>query len=115
MAANRRVELHASVEMIQEFVFHRLRMTGDPELAVAQGEALRQFVTLAPFDESVLNAAQGLVRRGHARGRDAVHAATARDRGIDAIVTTDPDFGRVPGLRATAPETLVSTLSDGPA
>jgi predicted nucleic acid-binding protein len=114
LAVGREVDFRASVELVQEFVFHRLRKTGDPVLAVAQGEALRALVGLAPFDETVLDAAQELIRAGHARGRDAVHAATALRAGIATIVTTDLDFAQIPGLTALAPEALVAA-HPGPA
>ncbi|MDR0594773.1 MAG: type II toxin-antitoxin system VapC family toxin [Bifidobacteriaceae bacterium] len=114
LAARRSAGFTASVELIQEFVFHRLRMTGDPELAVAQGRSLRGLVKLVALDEPVLESALELTRQAVARGRDAVHAASAFRAGADAIITTDPDFGRVPGLRALDPETLLAHHAAGP-
>jgi hypothetical protein len=41
LAADHLIECYGSIELIQEFVFHRIRVTGDPSLAVVQGKALR--------------------------------------------------------------------------
>lgn len=35
--------------------------------------------------------------------RDAVHVVTARNRGIDLIISTDKDFDRLPGLERIDP------------
>ena len=49
-----RFELHASVELVQEVVFHRLRRT-DRTTAVAEGRAIELSCTLHPFDATVLD------------------------------------------------------------
>ena len=88
------LELHASVEMVQELTFHRLRKT-DSVTAVEQGRLAGRTCVLHAFDERVLDAALGLIRDGTVRGRDAVHAATAMLAGIPTIVSTDPAFDAV--------------------
>jgi len=93
----------ASTEMIQEVAHHRLRMTGDHAIAVADARDIAQLVTLVPFDEAVLNIALELIERGDVRGRDAVHAATALLQGITAVASTDPAFDEVPGLTRIDP------------
>jgi hypothetical protein len=65
------IELSASTEMIQEFVFHRLRRTGDRLKAVAEGEHLMGFVVTVPFDNSMLRRSLSLIRSVPSiRGRD---------------------------------------------
>lgn len=96
-AAARTVELHASVEMVQEFLFHRLRRTSRSE-AVAQARFAADLCVLHPFDGAVLNRALELVAVSGAGGRDAVHAAGALVAGFSEIVSADRDFDAVPGL-----------------
>lgn len=47
---------------------------------------------------------------GHARGRHAVHAATALARDFSAIVSCDADFDDIPGLGRLEPEAAVADL-----
>ena len=101
--AEERLRAVASTEMIQEVVHHRLRMTGDRVVAVTNARDLIALVDVAPFDEAVLRTALGLIETGTVRGRDAVHAATALTRGITTIVSTDPAFDDVPGLKRLDP------------
>lgn len=104
-AVDGQVSLHASVEAIQEFVHHRMRR-GD-SAAVSRGRELSRLVTVHPFDRRVLDFALELAESGAARGREAVHAATALLAGFDAIVSTDKDFNTVPGLTRIDPVELV--------
>ncbi|HQR79737.1 MAG TPA: PIN domain-containing protein [Actinomycetota bacterium] len=92
-AAANGLELHASVEMVQELTFHRMRRV-DAQTAVAQGRLAAAACELHAFDEKVLDRALSLVLEGM-RGRDAVHAATAAVAGISVIVSTDPGFDSV--------------------
>jgi len=93
----------ASVEMIQEVVFHRQRRAGDAAAATGVAEDLMEAVTLVDFDRPVLVESLRLVRSGQARGRDAVHAATALVAGVPVIITPDSDFDGIPGLRRIDP------------
>lgn len=85
------LELHASVEMVQELTHHRMRKT-DTRNAVAQGREASASCVLHAFDEEVLERSLALIAEGNVRGRDAVHAATAQLAGISTIVSTDPAF-----------------------
>lgn len=96
------LELHASVEMVQEFVFHRLRRV-PRAAAVAQARQAGALCVLHPFDSAVLGAALDLVASCALGGRDAVHAATALRLGFDEIVSADRDFDAAPGLRRIEP------------
>jgi predicted nucleic acid-binding protein len=93
----------ASTEMIQEFVFHRLRRNSDPVAAASEGRDLAELVHVAPFDAAALQESLRLVQSGQARGRDAVHAATALRLGVGVIVSADPDFDSVVGLTRVDP------------
>jgi len=98
-AEHRGFRAYASVEMIQEFVHHRLRRTGDRALAAEDGRNVAALCTVLTFDREVLDLSLDLVARiPTVRGRDAVHAATALAYGIERIVTTDRAFDGIPGL-----------------
>ena len=56
------LELHASVEMVQELTFHRLRKT-DAVTAVEQGRLAGRTCVLHAFDERVLDAALASIHR----------------------------------------------------
>lgn len=99
------VRLHLSVEGGQEFLFHRLRMT-DRDRAVSEFDLVDRLVVWHSFDTAVLHESRDLVARGVARGRDAVHAATALTGGFPAIVSPDADFDGIPGLLRMDPENV---------
>lgn len=103
-AAEGLVQLHLSVEGGQEFLFHRMRVAGR-EAAVQEFDQLERLVIWHPFDLDVLRSARDLISRGHVRGRDAVHPATALAAGFDAIVSTRRDFDGIPGLARREPAT----------
>lgn len=98
---------YASVEMIQEFVHHRLRRTGDRLLSAEDGRSVTALCTLLNLDREVLDLSLELIQRIPAvRGRDAVHAATALAYGIERIVSTDRAFDDIPGLTRVDPREL---------
>ena len=110
--ADGQIDAYASVEMIQEALHHRLRVTGDRIESARQCSQLRSLVTLLDFDTKVLELAIDLVRSSaRVRGRDAVHAATAAAHGIGLIVSTDQAFDQVPGLARMAPGQILADLS----
>ncbi|MHA7986200.1 type II toxin-antitoxin system VapC family toxin [Rathayibacter sp. CAU 1779] len=97
---------YASVEMVQEVVFHgRRRLGGDGRAAVAEVRELIPAFILLDFDREILDLALDLMEHTAVRGRDAVHSATALTYGIPAIASPDPVFDTVPGLRRVDPTT----------
>ena len=101
-AHDERRTLHASVEMVQEFVHHRMRR--EPRaVAVETARDLLETCVLHAFDEDVLRDALHLIEASDVRSRDAVHAATALRAGFTTIVSLDTDFDAVPGLDRLAP------------
>ncbi|MEP6526086.1 MAG: type II toxin-antitoxin system VapC family toxin [Nocardioidaceae bacterium] len=102
------VELHASVEMIQEFLFHRMRRT-DRETAFAQARNASELCVLHAFDVHVLSRSMELIAASETLGgRDAVHAATALVHGLRTIVSPDTAFDGIDGLHRLAPTDDVS-------
>lgn len=107
--ASGRVRGHANVEAIQEFVHHRMRRA-DPQ-AVPAARAIGRFCILHPFDQATLDSALDLVAGGWARGRDAVHAASAMRAGFGEICSADTDFDTVPGLVRVDPRRWIEDHS----
>ena len=106
------LDAFASVEMLQEFLFHRLRRTQDAARSVAEARDLQAVLTVLDFGSSVLDTSLALVEEFQTvRGRDAVHAATALVFGIPVIVTPDRAFDKVPGLRRLEPAELAAQLA----
>lgn len=99
------LELHASVEMVQEFAFHRMRR-GDRLAAVRQARDVAGLCILHDFDRAVMQTALDLIADSDTLGgRDAVHAATAVQHGLSIIISPDTAFDNIPGLRRIGPDT----------
>ncbi len=106
-AAEGEFRAYASTEMIQEFVHHRLRKTGDRALATRNGRDLTAMCTILAFDREILDLSLDLIERiPTLRGRDAVHAATAIAYGIERIASTDSAFDAIPGITRLDPTAL---------
>lgn len=101
-ATSGEILLHASVEMVQELLHHRLRRT-DRTAALRQARAAADLCILHAFDEAVLSRALELVASSPTRGRDAVHAATALLHDVPTMLSSDTDFDTVPGLTRVSP------------
>lgn len=102
------LSMHMSVKGGQELLVHRLRRVGRDE-ALLDFEDIDALVHWHSFDAEVLRASGQIVRRGEARGRDAVHAATAIAAGFTEFVSPDPDFDGIAGLRRVDPRELAAT------
>ena len=102
-AAAGELELHVSVEALQELLFHRMRR-GDRSDAVALVRDVRELCHAHPVDDAVVARMLELVATTRLGGRDAVHAATALGAGFGEIITPDSDFDSVPGLERRGPE-----------
>ena len=101
----------ASVELVQEFLHIRARRSGDRVEAVREAEAVASLCSLHDLTELDLHLALSLFRRTEGiAARDALHAATALNRGIDAILSTDEDSDAVPGLERILPEDAEAAL-----
>ncbi len=93
--------------MIQEFVRHRLRRSGDRITSAQQGRDASSLLTLLNFDREVLDLSLDLIERlPTIRGRDAVHAATALAYGIGTIISPDRAFDGIPGITRLDPTDL---------
>lgn len=98
------VVLEASVELVQEFAHLLLRRGVGREQALDEIEEVRSQCRLHPFDVPVLHEATALLRRyPQLEVRDAVHAATAVQAGLPAIVSTDIAFDAVDEVQRIDP------------
>ena len=104
-ASRSEIRLHMSVEGGQEFLLHRLRRAERAD-AMRQFDIVNGIVVWHAFDAEVLGRARDLMAAGVARGREAVHAATALIAGFDSLVSCDRDFDGIPGLRRVEPREL---------
>lgn len=94
----------ASVELIQEFVHVRSRRQGDRQQAVREAADIALFCELHDLTETDLRRALRLFKSVATLDmRDAIHAATALNRGVDLIVSPDRGFDGVPGLTRIDP------------
>jgi uncharacterized protein len=103
----------ASADLLQELVHQRTRRTGD---RLGAARAARNVATLAwwhPLEPSDVQRGIDLFETHESLGpRDAVFAALAINRGIDAILATDRAFDEVGGLERIDPadERTVASL-----
>jgi predicted nucleic acid-binding protein len=101
----------ASVQAIQELLHHRARRTGDRDAAVEIAEAMSQLCPIHDLTENDLRLGLRLFRQApRLSGRDALHAATAINRGIPTIVSPDPDFDGLDSLRRLDPVAAAQLL-----
>lgn len=111
---DQRLEGEASVEAVQEFLHQRARRTGDRQEAVERARQVAALCTLhevAPEDLRV--ALELFARHEPLHARDAIHAATALNRGIGLVVSPDAAFDDIPGLTRISPEAAAAEVSRG--
>jgi hypothetical protein len=100
----------ASVELVQEYVHVRARRT-NRGTAAAEGQDVAALCLLHGVTRSNLLMALSLFRRIPTLDmRDALHAATALQRGIPTIVSPDRAFDRVEGLERLDPTRAAEAL-----
>ena len=94
----------ASADLVQEVAHHRLRRTGDRALAAADALDAATLCRLHAVERhDVLHGMELLAKSRGLGARDAVIAAVALNRDIDAILSPDLDFDEVSGLERIDP------------
>lgn len=103
-AATGDLQGEASVDLLQELVHQRLRRGGDRAGAAATTRNVAKLVWLHPLETNDVQRGIDLFE-AHPQldARDAVFAALALNRGIDAILATDRAFDEVEGLERIDP------------
>lgn len=107
-----RLQGEASVEAVQEFLHQRVRRTSDRAGAV---QLARHVAGLCPMhDVTVADLRTGLelfVQHERLQARDALHAATALNRGIPVIISPDTGFDGLAQLRRVDPIEAAAAIS----
>jgi uncharacterized protein len=108
----KRLAAEASVELIHEFAYVRLRQVGSRNDAARSAHAIERSFSLhtvePPDMERALDLWSGYKRLDV---RDAIFAAQALNRGIDAILSPDRGFDEVSGLERIDPADSAAVAS----
>lgn len=113
-AANGDLQGEASVDLLQELLHQRIRRTGDRPIAVTSVRKVFKLLWWHPIEIDDVQRGIDLFETHSALDpRDAVFAALALNRGIDAILATDHAFDEVAGLERIDPadERALATLT----
>jgi predicted nucleic acid-binding protein len=108
-----RLAAEASTELIHEFAYVRLRQVGSRADAVRSAHTVRRSCSLHVVEPRDIERALDLWGEYERLDvRDAIFAAQALNRGIDAILSPDRGFEGVPGLERIDPAdaSAVATL-----
>ena len=104
----------ASADLLQELAHQRLRRSGDRPGAARTARNVAKLVWLHPLEPNDVQRGIDLFEtHSELDARDAVFAALALNRGIDAILATDRAFDEVDGLERIDPadERAVAALA----
>lgn len=104
----------ASADLLQEVMHQRLRRTGDRAIAARSARNVIKLVWLHPLEPDDVQRGIDLFEAyPDLDARDAVFAALAINRGIDAILATDRAFDGIDGIERIDPadERAVDTLA----
>ncbi|HRC85962.1 MAG TPA: type II toxin-antitoxin system VapC family toxin, partial [Thermoanaerobaculia bacterium] len=107
LAREEKLRLVVSTEVLQE-ILHRYHRISRLDLAEAAYSALKELSDdVLVVDERDLDGALALLRE-HPRltARDAVHAATVRNRSLAGVLSTDRHFDGLEGLARLDPASL---------
>jgi predicted nucleic acid-binding protein len=98
------IEGEVSTDLVQEFLHLRFRRTRDRHAAAEAARHIAMLVALHDVTASELTRALALFQRHeHLGARDAIFAAIALNRRLDAILTADRGFDGIPGLTRVDP------------
>ena len=104
-AARGRLPATTSSEVVQELIFVLARRGMLRQGVALARDVLALLPDLLPVGHREMAGACDLLERFPALPpRDAVHAATMACHGLDTVVSADPHFDQVSGLRRLAPE-----------
>jgi predicted nucleic acid-binding protein len=100
----RRLGAEASVELIHEFTYVHLRQVGSRADAMRSAQEISRSFSLHTVEPHDMGRALELwCKHERLDVRDAIFAAQALNRGIDAILSPDRGFDGVPGLERIDP------------
>lgn len=103
------IQAESSVEVVQEVTHARFRRSRDRSAARKAGDLVRQSVHIHAVEPHDLERALDLFERhNRVSMRDAIHAATALNRGIDKVISADRGFDEFEELTRIDPVNVVS-------
>ncbi|MEX2619915.1 MAG: type II toxin-antitoxin system VapC family toxin [Egibacteraceae bacterium] len=101
----------ASVEAVQELLHQRVRRTGDRAGATRLARCVAGLCPLHDVTVADLRTALELfARHDRLQARDAIHAATAVNRGIPVIISPDRDFDGLAHLQRVDPVEAAASI-----
>ncbi|MBI4148745.1 type II toxin-antitoxin system VapC family toxin [Candidatus Woesearchaeota archaeon] len=93
---------YTSVLAVDEVVWAWIRQKKDRATAIQQGLRIHTLPNLRVLEVTSADSLKSLSllqRFPHLKPRDAIHAAVCFSNGISSIVSDDPDFDRIEGLK----------------
>jgi len=98
------LEATVNSEVMQEILYVLSRRGKREDAVTLAGHVASLFPDLLPVTRDDILGACDLIRR-HPRlpVRDAIHAATMLNNGVQRIISVDPDFDQVPEVRRIEP------------
>lgn len=109
-ARDGRLQGEASVELVHEYAHLILRRTGDRRRAAREARAVWRLCTLHEVTVPDLARSIEVFESTIVGGRDALHAATALNRGIGYVLSPDRAFDTVEGLERIDPVHALARL-----
>jgi predicted nucleic acid-binding protein len=110
-ARDGRLHGEASIELVHEYAHLMLRRHGDRPRAGREARAVWRLCALHEATVDDLRLAIQLFEQHRVGGRDALHAATALNRGITMVLTPDRAFDHVGGLERIDPCDALARLT----
>lgn len=96
-----------STEVVQELLFVVARRSSRREAVELATEVAALFPDLLPVTRGdMLRACEIIARHPHLSIRDAVHAATMLNNGLNTLVSVDSDFDQIAGIQRILPTSL---------
>ncbi len=107
-----RLAAEASVELVHEFAYVRLRQGVTRTGAAKSARAIADACPLHPVGFADMELALDLwCKHERLDMRDSIFAAQALNRGIDAILSPDRGFDGIPGLQRIDPDDAVAVAT----
>jgi predicted nucleic acid-binding protein len=98
------LEATSNTEVAQEILFVLIRQGRATEAVKLAARVAALFPSLLPLTrDDMLKACELMGRQPGLPVRDAVHAGTMLNNGLHTVISVDPDFDRIPGIRRVAP------------
>ncbi len=102
--ANGSLDATVNSEVLQEILYVLTRRGRRADALALAGHLASLFPDLLPVTrEDVIEACELLRRHPRLSVRNAIHAATMLRNGLRTIISADPDFDQVSGIRRVAP------------